>query len=924
MKRTAKLTALLLAFVLLFGMMAGTLVSCKDKGKGEPNNGGGSELGGEGETQAYTVSVKTIGGMPLSGITVYLYENDQPGAMIVGYADTDKNGVATITAKRSSDYVAVLSKVPDGYNVAKNYSFTGGSANVVLSSSVIVPDEGDDYYIPTAYKLGSIMNDFTVTTTDGKVFTLSEVLKEKKAVLINFWYSTCSPCINEFPYLDNAAKDFADDIAVIALNTYGDDDELTVKIFKSDNQLSLDMAKFDPALYSAFGAGGYPTNVMIDRYGTVCLVEVGGLPSEKPFRAMFEYFSSDNYTQRLIEDINELTPTEKPDITQPSSNIIGGVLNSGNISAEYYPEMDSNDAEYSWPFVTATKGGYDAIKASNSFKDASYATMHADIEMKAGDVLAFDYWIETELEADYLYILVEGESIYTISGLSESWETCYPYVANKDGTYKVSFIYLKDGYTDVGDDTVYLRNLRITTTENIDRATYIPRDAASRPQGSFKYEYVDIYLDQNDGYYHVGNPDDNIPDPLLLANIMGYTMVSDESSVWLWAYSGEIVVNGVNYYDVIVDYASYASNASIDGYCTVNEELMEILKVVISLKGSSSEDDSVEWLKFCRYYDAYGTDGVQLYDPIAGLAPHSAFDTVVDYNGADGKEDVLKDTDYPNSLTYDRLIMPRGFWSAFTPAVSGVYRIVSSSELEVDGWIFDKYGRELLVYDNIERLYTDYKNVNMLMYFEAGTTYYIDIAYYTTTDIGTFNFKIEYVSESIEIFRYASPAVFTYELDANGEITNNLIAGGIDVVLGSEEADGKRYYYEKKADGSIGAAIYVDFSMTTGLFSHPIYDVVNANRSDIISRGGFNFTSIGYSDMTDLVESYIAKMYHYNESHTDCEYCTDDVNLYGCVRVDEELAVALQLLVENHTFKNVDHAWTKLCYYYEYYGPAKD
>ena len=80
---------------------------------------------------------------------------------------------------------------------------------------------------------------------------------------------------------------------------------------------------------------------------------------------------------------------------------------------------------------------------------------------------------------------------------------------------------------------------------------------------------------------------------------------------------------------------------------------------------------------------------------------------------------------------------------------------------------------------------------------------------------------------------------------------------------------------------------------------------------------------MGYSDMTALVESYVDKMYHYSEDHVDCAYCTEDENLYGCVRVDAELAEALQLVVEKYTFKNVDHAWTKLCYYYEYHGPAK-
>ena len=36
--------------------------------------------------------------------------------------------------------------------------------------------------------------------------------------------------------------------------------------------------------------------------------------------------------------------------------------------------------------------------------------------------------------------------------------------------------------------------------------------------------------------------------------------------------------------------------------------------------------------------------------------------------------------------------------------------------------------------------------------------------------------------------------------------------------------------------------------------------------------------------------------------------------------VTERLAEILQLLMDKYTFENVDHSWTKLCYYYDYLG----
>ena len=67
----------------------------------------------------------------------------------------------------------------------------------------------------TFYQLGDKMDDFTVTTHDGRSLTLSEVLKEKDAVLINFWATWCNPCRNEFPFMEEAYQQYADKVEII-------------------------------------------------------------------------------------------------------------------------------------------------------------------------------------------------------------------------------------------------------------------------------------------------------------------------------------------------------------------------------------------------------------------------------------------------------------------------------------------------------------------------------------------------------------------------------------------------------------------------------------------------------------------------------------------------------------------------------------
>ena len=57
------------------------------------------------------------------------------------------------------------------------------------------------------YQLGDKIDDFTVTTYDGRTVTLSEVLEEKEAVLINIWATWCGPCRMIAPALAEIAAE---------------------------------------------------------------------------------------------------------------------------------------------------------------------------------------------------------------------------------------------------------------------------------------------------------------------------------------------------------------------------------------------------------------------------------------------------------------------------------------------------------------------------------------------------------------------------------------------------------------------------------------------------------------------------------------------------------------------------------------------
>ena len=907
-----------------------------------------------GETGTYTVSVKTAGGMKMEGVDVYIYA-DNTLADLKQYGETDAEGVATFSMEKSSDYAIVLSGAPDGYAVDASYAFTGNSAAITLTSSLI---QGESLSGATL-GLGDIMYDFSVMTAGGENITLSELLAEKDMVLLNFFFTTCGPCANEFPYMEEAYQMYKDDVAVVALDPLEQDE--AVAGYQASMGLTFPMAACPAAWSATFSIAGYPTSVIVDRYGMICLIEVGGITSLRPFTSIFETFTADDYEQKLYNNVSELITNVKPTFEMDTSENVAAALNSTEYPITYRPE-EGDSAEYCWPFIAAEKNGEVCLKASNQEIEDSYAILYADVELKAGQAVGFDYLASSEYGSDVMFVIVDKEDIYQISGVSEveEWKSCYPWVAVEDGTYEVALCYLKDESGNSGDDTVYVKNMRVVEEAQIDAETFIPRFAANTNDG-FTYEYVDVVLNEKDNYYHVGNENG----PLLLANLMNYSHFNEEKTIWDLAYDGIITVDGHNYYDELVEYFNYASNSSLNGYCTVNAELAELLKIVADVAGFDGDEN--EWLKICTYYQVYGSDSAQLEDPIKGLAPFCAYEAKLGKNVES------------NHFYYNRAILPRGMVAEFVPNKSGVYRITSRNESQqgVEGWIFNENKEQLYVYEQSERMFNDSGNVSMLYYMEAGTPYYIDIAFWDIYEVGYIYYDIEYVGATMDLFRSCAPGYFTYDTNATGDAMYHLIHGGIDVILGE---DGK--YYEDlgvddKGKQKYGSLIYVDFTGVTGVFGTPIATVPAYNEDGTVQKdaegntvmvkgmidmGGFDFSKteddlyiLSFLEKRDFdvekTDAYLREMWgdeydayadiyqledvYEGIYHGTGEDLTEEVRAYlddmiknpkereGCVVVTERLAELLQLIMDKYTFENVEDSWIKMCYYYQHLGPNK-
>lgn len=268
----------------------------------------------------YTVRILSNGGMALEGVGVYVYE-DSTLEELVWFANTNAEGEMSFTDAESGSYVAVLSNVPTGYAVNAYYPLTGETTEIVLSAGTMNEEDMSNI----AYKLGDVMMDFTVTAVDGTEYTLSELLQEKDAVVLNFWYLNCAPCRMEFPYLQEAYEEYGGRIEVLALNPVDGDDE-SIAAFATELGLTFPMAKADSEWAQIMQLSAYPTTVVVDRYGMITLIHKGSIDNAQTFKDVFAYFSADDYQQSLVQSITDIeTVAEEGSEENPTQ--LGGVTN---------------------------------------------------------------------------------------------------------------------------------------------------------------------------------------------------------------------------------------------------------------------------------------------------------------------------------------------------------------------------------------------------------------------------------------------------------------------------------------------------------------------------------------------------------------------------------------------------------------------
>lgn len=869
--------------------------------------------GNYGEEVEYTFSISAQNGMPLEDGGVKLYR----GKKLVATGWSDESGVATVKAPKGE--YTVKSQLPQGFHQVKEFKTDAETLEYDLAavSSLIDAPIPEEYLYPHGAKdkealgLYDVMYDMEFTTKQlewskndkGKLvskevtqdFKFSDILKTKKAIVFNFWFINCQWCQVEFPYIQEAYTKYEDDIALLAFDYQ--DDIYDILEFQGNMGYTFNMIYDDYGLTNAFDVGGFPTTVIIDRYGMVSWIQ-GTFASARDVEVLFDQYTSDDYKPTWKGNQDE---PDIPTYEWPSMEEIASVAN-GTTSDATFKKEENADAKYNWPWLISKEEG--AIYPSNAGHHNSYSIMYVDVHLDKDEVFAFDYKSSSEKDGDILYVLLDGRIIKEISGVDTKYRLCELFVSNESRDYEFGFVYMKDEASIDGDDTVYVKNFSIYGVSEIKTPTYVLREASygDLDMTSGKYtNYVNAILNEDDGYYHVDSKDGQ----LLLVGFFQTTHFDNRSTIYNDTASYKMIdpLSGEVINDALMRYITVASNTE-DGYVPVTADLKELLESYIRVKEGKGHKD--EWLELCVYYDNYG-GAPQYTDPAAGLSTDNAFIATL------GEE---------NYATFKKVIMPRGLCFKFTAEESGVYHFYSLGDDPAVAWYSDENDHffyesqfdEREIYWTVDNDVEPVPNFHDYIYLDADQSIFVRVGFEDIYLFDTLQFGIEFTNEqSRDVLKLCSPGYYTSEFDENGEATGLTISTGIETAVGE---DG--YYHEKLKDGSLGSIVYCDFMYPTTILEFSLYEILtNSKIKDAWGGKPLDFTNIEEDngpipdtykkDLTNDFKAYISKIDGSSKPHN------------GCVPVDEKLHDMLQMVSGKYGFY-CEKGWQKLCYYYDHIG----
>jgi thiol-disulfide isomerase/thioredoxin len=111
-----------------------------------------------------------------------------------------------------------------------------------------------------------------LSSINNKIITLDQL--KGKPTLINFWFTTCMPCIAEMPALNNIKSTMKDSVNFIAITH---ENNKTVKSFLKKHPYTFTQITNSSFFIDSLYMQTFPVNMFLDKNGVITKID-GGIP----------------------------------------------------------------------------------------------------------------------------------------------------------------------------------------------------------------------------------------------------------------------------------------------------------------------------------------------------------------------------------------------------------------------------------------------------------------------------------------------------------------------------------------------------------------------------------------------------------------------------------------------------------------------
>ena len=172
-----------------------------------------------------------------------------------------------------------LTELEEKYPEIMQKSMDGDMSMPAGSDTSNPPDDGSMQKFPA----------FEGKDLDGNTVKSDELFSGNAVTVVNFWFTTCNPCVGELAELDALNKELAEKGgALIGVNTFTlDGDEAAIS--EAKNVLAKKGATYQNVYFASDGEAGkfttnifaYPTTYVVDRNGNIVGDPIVGAITEK-------------------------------------------------------------------------------------------------------------------------------------------------------------------------------------------------------------------------------------------------------------------------------------------------------------------------------------------------------------------------------------------------------------------------------------------------------------------------------------------------------------------------------------------------------------------------------------------------------------------------------------------------------------------